>query len=1154
VGLPSPAAGATNVAGSAISATFNEPMDATTMTTATFELLGPGGVPLPGTVSYNAATRTVTLQPTAPLAASTVHTGRVRGGAADPRVKDSAGNALAANFTWTFTTSGAPANEGPGGPVLVIASTINPFGRYLGEILRAEGLNLFTVTDISLVTAGTLSAYDVVVLGDLPLTSAEVTMFTTWVEGGGKLIAMRPDKQLATLAGLTDAGATLSNQYLLIAQSGPGTGLVNQTIQFHGTADRYTLSGATALATLYSNATTATPNPAVTLRSVGSNGGQVATFAFDLARSVVYTRQGNPAWSGQERDNLGPIRSDDLFYGAAANDPQPDWVNLDKVAIPQADEQQRLFANLILQMNQSRKPLPRFWYLPRGLKAAVVMTGDDHATGGTAGRFDAYKLASPAGCSVADWQCIRGTSYIYPDSPLSSAQALAYTADGFEIGVHITTNCDNYTSATLDSVFATQLAQFASEYPGIPAPSTNRTHCIVWSDYSTQPAVELGRGIRFDTNYYYWPGAWILDRPGVFTGSGFPMRFARADGSTINVYQATTQLTDESLQTYQLHVDTLLNRALGLEGYFGVFTANMHTDDVAHAGSDAIVASATARGVPIVSAKQMLTWLDGRNDSAFSSIAWSEASGTLTFTVTQGTGANGLQGMIPAQTAPGPLVALTRGGTAVPFTVQTIKGVSYAMFTAVGGAHTAVYMVPANTTITSAAPSPTSASASFTFTATPAAGATFQCALDAAPFATCTSPQPYTGLAVGSHTFQVRAVNAAGPDATPASVTWTITLPPDTSIVTTPANPTTNTSASFTFTATPSAGATFQCAMDAAPFATCTSPQNYTGLAVGSHTFQVRAVNTAGPDATPASFTWTISGTAPETAITSSPSNPTTSTSASFTFTATPSAGATFQCALDAAAFATCTSPRNLTGLAVGSHTFQVRAVNASGTDATPASFTWTINAGAPAGPVAAYGFEETTGTTTEDSSGLGNTGTLSNATRVATGRFGRALSFNGTNAWVTVADSASLDLTNAMTIEAWINPTAANEWDTLVMKESATGLAYALYVIDQARPAGYVRVGANDVGAVGTAMAANTWVHVAMTYDGTTLRFYRNGTQVATAAASGAVSATTGALRIGGNSPWGDYFSGMIDEVRVYNRVLTAAEITTDMNTAVKP
>ena len=87
-------------------------------------------------------------------------------------------------------------------------------------------------------------------------------------------------------------------------------------MQYHGTADRYTLNGATAVATLYSNATTATPNPAVTLRSVGSSGGQAAAFTFDLARSVVYTRQGNPAWAGQERDGVVGIRPDDMFYGA----------------------------------------------------------------------------------------------------------------------------------------------------------------------------------------------------------------------------------------------------------------------------------------------------------------------------------------------------------------------------------------------------------------------------------------------------------------------------------------------------------------------------------------------------------------------------------------------------------------------------------------------------------------------------------------------------------------------------------------------------------------------------------------------------------------------------------------------------------------------
>ena len=64
-------------------------------------------------------------------------------------------------------------------------------------------------------------------------------------------------------------------------------------------------------------------------------------------------------------------------------------MNLNKVQIPQADEQQRLLANMILQMEQDRAPLPRFWYLPHGAQAAVVLTGDDHANGGTAGRFDA---------------------------------------------------------------------------------------------------------------------------------------------------------------------------------------------------------------------------------------------------------------------------------------------------------------------------------------------------------------------------------------------------------------------------------------------------------------------------------------------------------------------------------------------------------------------------------------------------------------------------------------------------------------------------------------------------------------------------------------------------------------------------------------------
>ncbi|PYM95771.1 MAG: hypothetical protein DME04_03860, partial [Candidatus Rokuibacteriota bacterium] len=247
-----------------------------------------------------------------------------------------------------------------------------------------------------------------------------------------------------------------------------------------------------------------------------------------------------------------------------------------------------------------------------------------------------------------------------------------------------------------------------------------------------------------------------------------------------------------------------------------------------------------------------------------------------------------------------------------------------------------------DTTITANPPVLTnSTSASFSFTATEA-GSTFECQLDGAPFAVCTSPQSYSALAAGSHTFQVRAVDTAGNvDPTPASFTWTIdTTAPDTTITAAPPALTNSTSASFSFTATKT-GSTFECKLDGAPFATCTSPQSYSALAAGSDTFQVRAIDPAGNvDPTPASFTWTIDTTAPDTIITASPPALTNSTSASFSFTATKT-GSTFECKLDGAPFATCTSPQSYSALAAGSDTFQVRAIDPAGNvDPTPASFT----------------------------------------------------------------------------------------------------------------------------------------------------------------------------------------------------------------------
>jgi concanavalin A-like lectin/glucanase superfamily protein len=81
-----------------------------------------------------------------------------------------------------------------------------------------------------------------------------------------------------------------------------------------------------------------------------------------------------------------------------------------------------------------------------------------------------------------------------------------------------------------------------------------------------------------------------------------------------------------------------------------------------------------------------------------------------------------------------------------------------------------------------------------------------------------------------------------------------------------------------------------------------------------------------------------------------------------------------------------------------------------------------------------------------------------------------------------------------------------------------------------------------------------NTWSHLAMTYNGSSMRLYVNGALVATRAQTGNATVSTGVLRIGGNGVWGEYFTGAIDEVRIYNRALSAAEIQADMNTRIRP
>ena len=151
----------------------------------------------------------------------------------------------------------------------------------------------------------------------------------------------------------------------------------------------------------------------------------------------------------------------------------------------------------------------------------------------------------------------------------------------------------------------------------------------------------------------------------------------------------------------------------------------------------------------------------------------------------------------------------------------------------------------------------------------------------------------------------------------------------------------------------------------------------------------------------------------------------------------------------------------------------------------------------------------------------------------------------------VSIPSSSSLDLTKAMTLEAWVKPTTVTSmWRTVVLKERSGNLSYGLYAGNgSGKPSGHVYTTSDRGLAAPQAIATNTWVHLASTWDGTTARLYVNGNEVAKEALAPPAKSSSGALRLGGNTVWAEWFKGLIDEVRVYNRALSASDVKADMN-----
>jgi len=213
-------------------------------------------------------------------------------------------------------------------------------------------------------------------------------------------------------------------------------------------------------------------------------------------------------------------------------------------------------------------------------------------------------------------------------------------------------------------------------------------------------------------------------------------------------------------------------------------------------------------------------------------------------------------------------------------------------------------------------------------------------------------------------------------------------------------------------------------------------------------------------------------------------------------------------------------------------------------------------------GLVGYWKFDEGSGTAAIDSSGNDNTGTLINEPVWADGKYGKALSFDGVDDHVQVPQSSSLDVTDQITVETWVYPRAYVD-NTGMVSHIISRCDYSgdhIYVLSTYPDSNRVSFSINPYSGEHPSVAdlpLNAWTHLAMTYDGSHVRLYVNGELDSSYAQSGPIYTTSNWLAFGckPTGPWGGsgtyaYFSGIIDEVRIYNRALSQQEIQSDMGT----
>ena len=594
-----------------------------------------------------------------------------------------------------------PPDDG-GQPILVLIDTTddNAFARYGVEILKTEGIDAFTVVNLSahsaeksallsrpLIVSFTRSDRLVKLAGDL----------SDFAREGGNLLMIDPPAAFDSILGIRDLGRTLSHGYLRCdTATSAARGLIETPVQFLGAARLCAATTSHVIAQLAADTTMHESYPACGINSYGR--GRTAYLMYDLGRSVVSLRQGVPfdasVTGSPDRDGDGVLRTADLYF---------DTYDDSRATIPQADIQQRLVCRLITGLLAEQMPLPQVWFFPSAAPAVALITGDGHHTPvptiereasyieRNGGKFTLITYPTDLDTSWVNGLERRGHAvdphiFYQRHSNIFPMRLRLWVANGFSPSYFYRPRFSDLRDET----------RFALEEYRVRTGHTStvtRTHFLVWWGWSETAQLFARHGLRMDLSVtgtnprqeFELPSEYGLKSPagfGYINGSGLPMKYVDIRGNIIDLFGQTTQVEDDILGAAvarnspndSITTSRFIAIAGGLidqsvQRYHTVLVWNFHPlhTEIRYPPSapptwgsfTATVDHLAKLQVPMLSADAWLGFLQSRHDLVMNDVSYDAHTGDGHFSVWSPAGLKGLTFLMPLTSARGRIRAVT---------------------------------------------------------------------------------------------------------------------------------------------------------------------------------------------------------------------------------------------------------------------------------------------------------------------------------------------------------------------------------------------------------------------------------------------------------------------------------------------------------------